>query len=80
MVAQVAVLAAAPVVVQPVVVQPGVALNPAPPREADGTIAEGYGDRGGARDVCVSCHQRSGANDAGPVGYGDFVFTRVAAP
>ena len=61
-------------------VLPEVTLDPAPPREADGTIAEGLGDRGGSGNVCVPCHARSGANDAGVTGYGDFVFTRVPPP
>jgi hypothetical protein len=61
-------------------VLPSEALDPPAPREADGTVAEGYGDRGGALDVCVNCHRRSGSNDAGLMGYGDFVYTRVPAP
>jgi hypothetical protein len=61
-------------------VSPDVALEPAPARDPDGTIAEGLGDRGGALAVCVGCHARSGDNDSGIVGPGDFVFTRVPAP
>jgi len=61
-------------------VLPEVTLDPAPPREPDGTIAEGLGDRGGSGNVCVPCHARSGANAAGVTGYGDFVFTRVPPP
>jgi hypothetical protein len=61
-------------------VLPTVALDPPAPREADGTVAEGFGDRGSARNVCVGCHQHSGSNEAGVMGYGDFVFTRLPAP
>lgn len=61
-------------------VRPEVELTPAPPREPDGTIAEGMGDRGGAGTICVPCHLRSGANDSGVLGHGDFVYTRVPAP
>lgn len=61
-------------------VRPGVTLDPPLPSEADGTVAEGFGDHGAARAICVGCHQRSGANDSGLTGPGDFVFTRVPAP
>lgn len=61
-------------------VRPEFALDPEPPRESDGTIAEGLGDRGGAQSICVPCHRRSGADDSGVMGHGDFVFTRVPAP
>ena len=61
-------------------VRPEFTLDPPVPREADGTIAEGLGDRGAARAICVSCHSHSGANDSGLIGYGDFVFTRAPAP
>ena len=61
-------------------VRPGVTLDPPIARETDGTVAEGFGDHGNARNICVGCHRRSGANDAGVTGYGEFVFTRVPAP
>lgn len=61
-------------------VRPGFVLNPPVPTDPDGTVAEGFGDRGAARTICVDCHARSGANDSGVVGFGDFVYTRVPAP
>ena len=61
-------------------VRPGFALDPPAPTDPDGTVAVGRGDRGAARAICVGCHARSGDNDSGLLGYGDFVYTRVPAP
>jgi hypothetical protein len=41
-----------------------------------GVVADGKGDTGNAKDVCVACHVAAGS-DMAHVGAGDFVYTQV---
>lgn len=41
-----------------------------------GVVADGKGDSGNAKSVCVSCHVAAGS-DADHMGAGDFVYTQV---
>jgi hypothetical protein len=45
------------------------------PHDANGIVADGQGDSGPAKDICVSCHSATGI-DADHPGH-DFVYTQV---